>query len=67
MKIYARIENNMVVEVIQPLLYDDGTNIPIELRFIPEFVATLVDITNENPIPEERWKYIEGIFSEGDI
>lgn len=67
MKIYARIENDMVVEVIQPLLYDDGTDIPIELRFIPEFVTTLVDITNENPIPEERWDYIEGVFSEGDI
>ena len=67
MKIYARIENNTVVEVIQPLLYDDGTSIPIELRFIPEFVATLIDITDVDPMPEERWEYIDGLFSQGDL
>jgi hypothetical protein len=65
LKIYARLENNVVQEIIKPLLYDDGTDIPIELRFIPEFVATLVDITNEQPMPDERWVYLDGEFTEG--
>ncbi|WLW63727.1 MULTISPECIES: hypothetical protein [Achromobacter] len=63
MRTYARIENGAVVEIIKPLLYDDGTEIPIELRFPPFFLEALVDVTNEEPMPGEWWAYNEGMFT----
>ncbi len=63
MRTYARIENGAVVEVITPLLYDDGTEIPIELRFPPHFLETLADITGREPMPAEFWAYDGGLFS----
>jgi len=63
MKTYARIDNGIVVEVIPPMTYDDGTEIPIELRFVPEIVDTLVDITGIDPMPDQRWTYDGELFS----
>ena len=67
MKTYARIENGIVMEVIKPLLYDDGTEIPIELRF-PQFILDmLVDITDEDPMPGEWWAYVDGAFTPPEL
>lgn len=57
MRTYARIEDGAVVEVIKPLLYDDGNEIPIELRFPAFLLETLVDITDLTPAPAEFWSY----------
>jgi hypothetical protein len=45
MKTYARINNGVVVEIIQPLVID-GSEAPIVDRFHPDIVATLVDASN---------------------
>jgi hypothetical protein len=67
MHTYARIDNGIVMEVIQPMTYDidspegceytfkAGDEIPIERRFTPEFVSTLSDITGISPQPEYGW------------
>lgn len=57
MTTYARIQDGMVVEIIQPLLDDEGHEWPIDQRFTPAVVATLVDITGLDPQPEEWWTY----------
>ncbi|MNV76459.1 hypothetical protein D3C71_1698110 [compost metagenome] len=57
MPTYARIEDGVVAEVIGPLLYDDGSEIPIGIRFPPYVLEALVDVTNENPIPSSWWTY----------
>jgi len=57
MRSFARIENGAVVEVINPLLYDDGSEIPIELRFPSHVLEALVDITEKSPMPAEFWTY----------
>lgn len=63
MKTYARIENGVVFEIIKPLKYDDGSEIPIELRFPGFFLETLVDITDIVPKPDQHWIYIDGAFT----
>jgi|GEM_PF-1951871 len=40
---YAYVQNGRVMEVIVPMLDDDGNVIPIEQRFTSEFVAALVE------------------------
>lgn len=40
---YARIEDGKVVEIILPAADGEGVSIPIEDRFHPDFVATLVE------------------------
>lgn len=74
-KTYARIESDRVIEMIFPATYDAdsadgqdpaykaGDDIPIERRFTPEFVATLVDITDLSPAPEEGWTYDGSTFA----
>lgn len=57
MKTYARIDTGVVVEIIQPMQDGAGNEIPVEDRFTPEFVATLVDVTGMNPAPDQRWTY----------
>lgn len=42
---YARIIDGQVVELIDDAFGEDGALIPIELRFHPDFVATLVATT----------------------
>lgn len=44
--------------------YKAGDEIPIDLRFTPEFVALLVDVTDVVPMPDQGWLYSGGMFSE---
>lgn len=62
MKTYARILDDKVVEIIQPYAGPDGIEVPVEDRFTPELVATMVDITGVTPQPVEHWTYVDGIF-----
>ncbi|TCK43973.1 hypothetical protein B0G84_2321 [Paraburkholderia sp. BL8N3] len=57
MKIYARIENGVVMEIIKPLLDDDGNEFSVAARFVPELVAQMIDVTSASPIPAQRWTY----------
>jgi hypothetical protein len=59
MKTYARIEDGIVVEIIPPATWPDGSEIPIEQRFTAQFVATLVDISEYDPQPQWSWLAIE--------
>ncbi|RAS35870.1 hypothetical protein BX591_104200 [Paraburkholderia bryophila] len=59
MRTYARIDSGFVVEIIQPMTDADGNEIPIVDRFTPEFVATLVDVTDSSPMPGSHWTAIE--------
>lgn len=76
MKSYARIDNGLFVELIAPMVYDAedpswtegqpsriGQEVPIELRFTPEFVSWLVEITDLDPMPQVGWTYIDGVFA----
>lgn len=56
-KIYARIENGVVLEIIKPLLDDDGNEFPVAARFVPELAAQMIDVTDVSPMPEQRWTY----------
>ena len=80
MKTYARIESGVYVETISPAVYDAespqweegqpsriGEEIPIELRFAPEMVLTMVDITDIVPMPQINWIYSGGVFSPAPI
>ncbi|KAB0489679.1 tail fiber assembly protein [Pseudomonas vancouverensis] len=76
-KIYARIDNGVYVEFIAPAdPYDTeapdweegepsriGTERPIEVRFPAEIVATMVDITGMDPMPQPGWTYNDGLFA----
>lgn len=62
MKTYARIQDGKVVEIIAPMAID-GNEVPIEERFHPDFVATLVDVTGIDPTPNEGDNYVGGKFS----
>lgn len=68
MKTYALIHSGAIIEIIAPLVYDVespdwvegdpsriGTEIPIEMRYVPEFVANMVDITEMDPAPQYGW------------
>lgn len=61
--IYARIQDGLVFEVIQPMYRESGEEIPIAERFTPEFVGTLVDITSVSPAPDQRWAYDGSSFT----
>lgn len=63
MKTYARVERGMVLEIIAPMTYMSGQEIPIEERFVPEVVETLVDVTNVTPEPACWWTYDGSKFS----
>jgi hypothetical protein len=74
MKTYASIENGAVREIVFPKSWgiDDPNDPPafraddeqpIEIRFPAEFVATLVDITEIVPQPDQRWTYSGESFS----
>ena len=45
---YARIEDGCVVEIID-------TDHDIHTQFHPDFVATLIDVTDVAPQPDQRW------------
>jgi hypothetical protein len=75
MKSYARIQDGVVMEVIPPMTYDAdspvgveppwkaGDEIPIDRRYTPELVATMVDITGISPQPQQWWTYDGAKFS----
>ena len=63
MKTYARIDTGIVVEIILPMQDAQGNEIAVSERFTPEFVATLVDITDANPVPQERWGFDGSSFN----
>lgn len=71
MKTYARIDNpnpedpaqEIVVEIIRPMVDVDGNEIPIGDRFHPDFVKTLVDVTSTEPTPQVGWIYAGGVFA----
>ena len=76
MKSYARVDGGVYVELISPMAYEDespywvegdpsriGDEIPIELRFTPEFISWLVEITDMNPEPQLGWVHIDGGFA----
>lgn len=63
MKTYVNVVQGLVVEVIEPFLNDDGEYISIELRYAPEFVGGLIDVTDVVPKPEQGDTYIDGVFS----
>lgn len=56
MSIYAYVSNGIVQEIIYPLNLE-GRDIPIEERFNPEFLLSLVDITGITPMPQPWWLY----------
>jgi hypothetical protein len=63
MSTYVRTESGVVQEIILPLLNDDGVEWPIEERFTPEFVGSLVDVTTVIPQPAAGWNYDGSTFS----
>jgi len=73
MKTYARIESGRVVEIIEPMVYEidapgdqpdfkSGEEVPIERRFTPEIVATLVDVGDLSSVGIGD-AYANGIFT----
>lgn len=77
MKTYARIQDGVFFERIDPVPYDDeapdwqpgdpsriGTEKPIEIRYHPDLVATMVDITGIVPEPQLGWLYSGGVFTD---
>ncbi len=64
MSSYARVSDNKVVEVITLTQIDsEGNLVPVELCYAPEFVESLVDITNLSSKPSEGFNYNNGVFS----
>lgn len=59
MKIYARIQDGLVAEIIQPAADAEGNEIPIGERFHPFLVATMVDVTGVDPMPDQEWIAID--------
>lgn len=76
MKTYAYVNGGAVCEIIRPCAYDAeapewqdgepsriGQEIPIELRFVPEMVRNMVDLTDIDPQPEYGWTFNGKDFS----
>lgn len=56
---YARIEAGVVFELIEPFTNEEGIEVPIEERFPPELVATMVPAHDEVQVGDG---YREGQF-----
>ncbi|CAJ0719366.1 hypothetical protein LMG6871_02817 [Ralstonia edaphis] len=67
MKTYARIDGGVVFEIIQPFTTkdEDGNEVevPIEQRFTPEIVQSLVEITKATGTPDQGWTFDGKKFS----
>lgn len=63
MKTYVRTQENWVVEVIGPAFDGDGNYIDIDVRYHPDFVASLIDVTSHYPIPGLWWRYDGASFT----
>lgn len=50
---------------IEQSLHDSyvAGEIPIEERFTPQFVSSLVDVTDVSPLPAYGWTYAAGVFT----
>lgn len=63
MTIFARIQNGVIAEIIEPMFYDEGESagqeVPIADRLHPSIVVTLVDITSVTPSPQCWWTAVE--------
>jgi hypothetical protein len=55
MTLYARIQNGVVAEIIQPAMDENSNEIPIADRFHPLLVAEMVDVTSISPPPQQSW------------
>lgn len=74
MKKYARVVEGVVVEIILPAAYDmdspegvepgwhKGDDIPIDRRFHPDFLATLIDVSDGEDVAV-GYRYQDGIFT----
>lgn len=61
--IYIRLENDKVVEIIEPLVLE-GKEVPIKQRFSKEFIESLVEISDSSPLPVIGASYLKGLFVE---
>ncbi|WP_313461704.1 hypothetical protein [Pseudomonas nitroreducens] len=41
-----------------------GKAVPIEARFSEEFISSLIDVSEIDPMPEQGWLYDNGAFVE---
>lgn len=62
-KVYASIIDGAVREIVLPYVDASGYEWPVEQRFSAEFIATLVDITEAVPQPDQLWTYTNGVFA----
>jgi hypothetical protein len=78
-KTYARVQNGIVFEIIEPMIYDadsppdvtsewsKGDEIAITERYNSQLidgpVSTMVDITNTSPTPGQGWTYDGSAFA----
>jgi len=60
---YAYVVDGVVREIIQAAVDEAGIEISIEDRFTPDFVESLIDITDVVPTPDQRWTYTGGVFA----
>lgn len=51
--ILAYLVDGAVREIIQPLLDDEGAEVPMSERFTKEFLESCVDVTNLVPLPSQ--------------
>lgn len=63
-RIYVVVEQGVVREIIEPGYDLDGIEYPIDERFPPELVSTMVEVTDLDPQPDQNWTYENGVFSQ---
>lgn len=63
MKLFARVENDVLVEFINEFVDIEGQQIPVALRYTEEFISDLVDVSNSTPLPEVGFVYKGGVFT----
>ncbi|MFJ2527135.1 tail fiber assembly protein [Pseudomonas helmanticensis] len=62
MKTYALMDGNVVHEVIAPCAGEDGVEVPIEQRFTADLIERMIDVTEVEPRPDQRWTFADGVF-----
>jgi hypothetical protein len=62
MKVYARVEDGTVAEIVTPPINPEGNQYPLEVCFPAEFVDACVEITTVEPQPDQRWTYDGLVF-----
>lgn len=62
MKVYARVENGIVAEIVTPPLDLEGDQYPLSVCFPVEFVDACEEITGLDPQPDQRWTYDGSVF-----